>query len=85
MTVFIVVPLYEFMNPLPCYPYKAMMTPYEKLKSVPDAERYLKPGTTFEQLDEIALSISDNEAVKQMNEAKRELFKSIFEQKQSVA
>ena len=40
---------------------------------------------TFEQLDEIALSISDNEAVKQMNEAKRVLFKSIFEQKQSVA
>ena len=67
------------------YPYKAMMTPYEKLKSLPDAERYLKPRTTFKQLDEIALSISDNEAVKQMNEAKRELFKSIFEQKQGVA
>ena len=67
------------------YPYKAMMTPYEKLKSLVDAERYLKPGMTFEQLDEIALSISDNEAVKQMNEAKRVLFKSIFEQKQSVA
>jgi len=67
------------------YPYKAMMTPYEKLKSLSDAARYLKPGMTFEQLDEIALSISDNEAVKQMNEAKRELFKSIFEQKQGVA
>ena len=61
------------------------MTPYDKLKSLPDAEGYLKPGTTFEKLDEIALSISDNEAVKQMNEAKRKLYKSIFEQEQSVA
>lgn len=67
------------------YPYKAMMTPYDKLKSLPDSDGYLKPGTTFEKLDEIILSISDNEAVKQMNEAKYKLYKSIFEQKQSVA
>lgn len=67
------------------YPYKAMMTPYEKLKSLPDSERYLKPETRFIKLDEIALSISDNEAVRQMNEAKRKLYKSIFEQKQGAA
>jgi len=67
------------------YPYKAMMTPYEKLKSLPDAQQYLKPGTTFKKLDAIALSISDNEAVKQMNEAKRKLFKTIFEQERSAA
>jgi len=67
------------------YPYKAMMTPFEKLKSLPDSEGHLKPGTTFEKLDEIILSISDNEAAKQMNEAKHKLYKSIFEQKQSVA
>ena len=29
------------------YPYKAMMTPYEKLKSLPDAKQYLKPDITF--------------------------------------
>jgi len=62
-----------------------MMTPYEKLKSLPDTEQYLMSGTTLEQLDEIALSISDNEAGKQMNEAKRKLFITIFEQEQSVA
>ncbi len=67
------------------YPYKAMMTPYEKLKSLNDAQQYLKPEITFIQLDAIALSISDNEAVKQMNEAKHKLFKTIFEQEQSVA
>ncbi len=49
------------------------MTPYEKLKSLPDSQHYLKPGTRFKKLDEIALSISGNEAVKQMNEAKRKL------------
>ena len=56
------------------------MTPDEKLKSLPDTEQYLMSGTPLEQLDEIALSISDNEAVKQLNEAKRKLFITIFEQ-----
>jgi len=62
------------------YPYEEMKTPYDKLKSLPNAQRFLKPGLTFEQLDAIALAISDNEAAKQMNEAKRQLFKTIFEQ-----
>ena len=55
-----------------------MMTPYEKLKSLPDASHYLKPDISFKELDAIALSMSDNEAVQQMNEAKQQLFKSIF-------
>lgn len=67
------------------YPYEKMMTPYEKLKSLPDASSYLNPGTTFEQLDAIAYAISDNEAAQQMNEAKRQLFRTIFEQDQRVA
>ena len=62
------------------YRYKDMMTPYDKLKSLPNAQAFLKPGLAFEQLDAIALGISDNEAAKQMNEAKRQLFKTIFEQ-----
>ena len=36
---------------LKTYPYEKMMTPYEKLKSLPEATSYLKPGATFEQLD----------------------------------
>ena len=36
------------------YPYQSLMTPYEKLKSLPDADQYLKPGITFEILDAIA-------------------------------
>ena len=67
------------------YPYKAMMTPYEKLKSLPQAKQYLKPGITFKQLDDIALAISDNEAAQQLNEAQKQLFKTIHEQDQQVA
>jgi transposase InsO family protein len=62
------------------YPYSEMDTPYGKLKSLPNAHTFLKPGITFEHLDAIALSISDNVAAQQMNAAKRQLFKTIFGQ-----
>jgi len=41
------------------YPYKQMMTPYEKLKSLANAACYLKADTTFKQLDKIAYQISN--------------------------
>jgi len=61
------------------YRYEHMTTPYEKLKSLPDAERFLKPGLTFQSLDDIAYAISDNEAAKQLQEARHQLFESIDE------
>ena len=61
------------------YPYDQMMTPYEKLKSLPNATSYLKPGTTFKQLDEIAHQISDNDAAERLQNAKTKLFQIIFE------
>ena len=67
------------------YPYHAMMTPYEKLKSLPEAGTYLKPGITFQQLDAIATSISDNDAVQLLNEAKKQLFNAIFEQRKRAS
>jgi hypothetical protein len=33
------------------YPYKSMMTPYEKLKSLPHAKTHLKADFHFEILD----------------------------------
>jgi len=63
------------------YPYENMMTPYERLKSLPDAEQYLRRGLTFKILDAIAFAISDNIAAEQMQAARRKLFKTIFEQK----
>ena len=50
------------------------MTPYERLRSLPDAPQYLKPGVTFEQLDDIAMQHSDNEAALMLNEARDKLF-----------
>lgn len=62
------------------YPYKAMMTPYEKLKSLTEADKYLKEGITFELLDQVASAMSDSEAAKRMNEARDALFRIIYEQ-----
>ena len=59
------------------YRYKNMNTPYGKLKSLPDADRYLKPGITFEQLDAQAAKMSDNDAALAMNNARRILFQTI--------
>ena len=61
------------------------MTPYEKLKSLPEAEDYLKPGVTFEELGTIASGISDNQSARNMNEAKRKLFQTINEQVNQAA
>lgn len=59
--------------------YKACgyMTPYEKLMSLPDAEKYLKPGITFAKLDEIAYVMSDTEFAIEMKKAKVKLFDRI--------
>ena len=59
------------------YPYENMMTPYDKLKSLPQAESYLKPGVTFEILDQLAYQISDNQAADQLQKARQRLFKTI--------
>nr|VFJ65421.1 MAG: hypothetical protein BECKFW1821C_GA0114237_100765 [Candidatus Kentron sp. FW] len=67
------------------YPYDRIMTPYDKLKSLPDAEHHLKPNTTFQQLDAIAYSISDNDAALLLNQAKAELFRFIYNSQNSAA
>ena len=36
------------------YPYRLSMPPYDKLKSLPQAHSFLKPGVTFEKLDALA-------------------------------
>jgi transposase InsO family protein len=67
------------------YPYKLMMTPYEKLKSLPLAESFLKPGINFEKLDAQASAISDNEAAQRLNNARAILFKTIFNRSKTAA
>ena len=67
------------------YPYQWMMTPYEKLKSLPEAKQYLRPGITFNDLDVEATALSDNDAARGMNEARAILFKTIFIRSKKVA
>lgn len=61
------------------YEYKNMMTPYEKFKSLINAEQYLKEGITFKELDDIAHSMTDNEAADHLQQQRRLLFKHIDE------
>ncbi len=59
------------------YRYQDMATPYEKFRSLPNSEAYLKLGTTLEKLDAIAAECSDNDAAQYLNEARAKLFQSI--------
>jgi hypothetical protein len=51
-------------------------TPYEKLKSLPEAKQYLKPGITWELLDQLASRMSDTEWARRMRQAKAALLQS---------
>ena len=62
-----------------------MMTPYEKFRSLPNAENCLKAGITFEKLDATAAECSDNDAAQHLNEARAKLFQSINKPQQSAA
>ena len=67
------------------YPYESLMTPYEKLKSIADAKTYLKPSLSFAILDDVAYRISDNAAADALQQARRTLFATIYEQEQKRA
>ena len=53
------------------------MTPYAKLKSLPGAGACLKDGVTFAELDRTDLAMSDLDAVRRVNDARRDLFRAI--------
>jgi hypothetical protein len=67
------------------YPYKLMMTPYEKFKSLENAAQFLKPGITFQQLDVEAKMMSDNEAAQRLNDTRALLFKTISNRSKTAA
>jgi len=56
------------------YYQKNMMTPFDKLKSLPDAQRYLKPEVTFDMLNKLAAKQSDLDAWKDLQKARTNLF-----------
>jgi len=57
------------------YPYERIKTPYEKLKSLPQVETYLRPGISLETLDAIANQMSDNQCAERMVKARYNLLK----------
>jgi hypothetical protein len=59
------------------YPYEEVMTPHDKLKSLPDAQSYLQSGVTLQQLDDIAHEMSDNEFAERMVKARSNLFQHV--------
>jgi len=63
------------------YPYREVKTPYERLKSLPAAKKYLVEGLTFDNLDAIVQEISDNEFAERMVKARSDLFQRIASRK----
>lgn len=60
------------------YRYEDLMTPYDKLKSLPGAEAYLKPGLSWSALDRLACRIDDTEAARSFTRARHQLFGTLF-------
>jgi hypothetical protein len=58
--------------------YKTYQVPYDALKGITDAYKFLKPGIIFEKLDIIAYQQSDNEFAAIMREEERKLFDLIM-------
>lgn len=67
------------------YPYAALMTPYEKLCSMPSLDDFLKPGVTLQTLDALAFQTSDNDAARSLNQARDKLFQTINISRHSAA
>ena len=60
------------------YYYQDYQTPYEKLKSIPDAQKYLKDGINLEMLDKKAKRYTDNEMAEKVQLARDKLFDKIL-------
>jgi hypothetical protein len=63
-----------------CYKLADMMTPYDKFKSLPNAQHYLRSEASFEKLDAIESEHSDNQFAKRMVTNRNDLWISLAEQ-----
>ena len=57
------------------YPHADYATPYEKLKAIERAERYLKPQVSLAQLEQMARRMSDTDCARKLRAAKAELLR----------
>ncbi|MFH1457024.1 MAG: integrase [Patescibacteria group bacterium] len=58
------------------YLQKDYTVPYEKLKSLPNADKYLKKNTSFKELDKIAYAMSDNDFAEILQNEKQKIIKN---------
>ena len=59
------------------YSPNRLLTPYEKLKSLPNVAEHLKPGITIELLDRLERELTDNQSMERMRAERDRLFRSI--------
>lgn len=57
--------------------YKTYQTPFERLRSIKDAQKYLRDDVSLKNLDKIAAKQTDNDFAKKMQDAKQRLFKKL--------
>ena len=67
------------------YPHNQIMTPWERLQTIPTYETYLKPGVTAQALQQQAHAMSDNDAARKVQQARKRLFQTINRRSKSVA
>lgn len=67
------------------YPHDQIMTPWERLQTILTYETYLKPGVTVQSLQQHAHAISDNDAARKVQHARKRLFQFINRRSKSVA
>jgi hypothetical protein len=59
------------------YPHRQIMTPWDRLQSIPMFSNYLKPEITSQTLEHQATAMSDNDAAMEVQKARKRLFQSI--------
>jgi len=57
------------------YPYSKINTPFEKLKSIPDIEHYLRKDVSLDKMQRYAEQMSDNNFAERMVKARSSLLK----------
>lgn len=67
------------------YPHNQIMTPWERLKTIPAYEDFLKPGITSQSLEHDANALRDNDAASKVQQARKRLFQSINRRSKSAA
>lgn len=67
------------------YPHELIMTPFDKLKTLPPLTVNLRPGITLDHLQRQAHQMTDNQAAKAMTDARSKLFRSIHRRSKAAA